>query len=140
MLQSDVEWVIMKIYCENNILLAAVIKLEDINKEKNFVTDNEEEFQVASFNLKKDTKIERHHHPHQNREIKNTSEVLTVLGGRIKVNIYDENLKFVHEETLVTGETIALFRGGHEIEILEDSKFIESKQGPYIEDIDKIRF
>ena len=24
MLQSDVEWVIMKIYCENNILLAAV--------------------------------------------------------------------------------------------------------------------
>ena len=115
----------MKIYCENNILLAAVIKLEDINKEKNFVTDNEEEFQLASFNLKKDTKIERHHHPHQNREIKNTSE---------------ENLKFVHEETLVTGETIALFRGGHEIEILEDSKFIESKQGPYIEDIDKIRF
>ena len=57
MLQSDVEWVIMKIYCENNILLAAVIKLEDINKEKNFVTDNEEEFQVASFNLKKDTKL-----------------------------------------------------------------------------------
>ena len=130
----------MKIYSKTEILLAAVIKLEDISKEKNFVTENEEEFQLASFNLKKDTKIERHHHPEQKRQIKNTSEVITVLDGQIKVDIYDENLEFVHSENLVAGETIALFRGGHGIEVIEDSKFIESKQGPYIEDIDKIRF
>jgi hypothetical protein len=130
----------MKIYSKANSLLAAVIKLSDINTEKNFVTENEEEFQLASFNLVKDTKIERHHHPKQNRQIQNTSEVITVIEGSIEVSIYDENLEFVHKENLVSGETIALFRGGHEIEVIEDTKFIESKQGPYIEDIDKIRF
>ena len=130
----------MKIYSKANLLLAAVIKLSDINIEKNFVTENEEEFQLASFNLVKNTKIERHHHPKQNRQIQNTSEVITVIEGSIEVSIYDENLEFVHKENLVSGETIALFRGGHEIEVIEDTKFIESKQGPYIEDIDKIRF
>ena len=130
----------MKIYSKANLLLAAVIKLSDINIEKNFVTENDEEFQLASFNLVKDTKIERHHHPKQNRQIQNTSEVITVIEGSIEVSIYDENLEFVHKENLVSGETIALFRGGHEIEVIEDTKFIESKQGPYIEDIDKIRF
>ena len=130
----------MKIYSKANLLLATVIKLSDINIEKNFVTENEEEFQLASFNLVKDTKIERHHHPKQNRQIQNTSEVITVIEGSIEVSIYDENLEFVHKENLVSGETIALFRGGHEIEVIEDTKFIESKQGPYIEDIDKIRF
>ena len=29
---------------------------------------------------------------------------------------------------------------GHGIEVLEDTKFIESKQGPYLEDVDKVRF
>ena len=130
----------MKIYSKANSLLAVVIKLSDINIEKNFVTENDEEFQLASFNLVKDTKIERHHHPKQNRQIQNTSEVITVIEGSIEVTIYDENLEFVHKENLVSGETIALFRGGHEIEVIEDTKFIESKQGPYIEDIDKIRF
>jgi len=130
----------MKIYSKANSLLAAVIKLSDISIEKNFITENKEEFQLASFNLVKDTKIERHHHPKQNRQIQNTSEVITVIEGSIEVSIYDENLEFVHKENLVSGETIALFRGGHEIEVIEDTKFIESKQGPYIEDIDKIRF
>ena len=39
-----------------------------------------------------------------------------------------------------SGETVALFSGGHGIEVMEDTKFIESKQGPYLEDIDKVRF
>jgi hypothetical protein len=30
--------------------------------------------------------------------------------------------------------------GGHGIEVTEDSKFVEAKQGPYLEDIDKKRF
>ena len=35
---------------------------------------------------------------------------------------------------------VALVDGGHEIEILEDSNFIEVKQGPYFEEKDKTRF
>jgi len=130
----------MKIFNKKNTLLAIVIKKEDIIKDKNFITNNDEEFQVASFNLKKDTIIEKHYHPPQQRKVRHTSEVITVLEGKIKVSIFDEDQSFITEKVLCQGETVALLKGGHGIEILEDAKFIESKQGPYIEDIDKIRF
>lgn len=41
---------------------------------------------------------------------------------------------------LEQGDTIALIRGGHELEMDEDCKFIEVKQGPYDEKTDKVRF
>ena len=78
----------MKIYHEEQ-LLAVIIKLEDIDKEKNFVTNNEEDFQVASFNLKNGEKILNHYHPKQERKIFSTSEMITLIEGKIKINIFD---------------------------------------------------
>jgi hypothetical protein len=130
----------MKIYDKSSNLLAIVIKPDDIVNEKNFVTDNSQEFQLASFNLKEGTIIENHHHPKQKREIHSTSEVITVIQGKLTVKLFDNSLMFVQSVTIQAGETIALFEGGHGIEVIEGCKFIESKQGPYIESIDKIRF
>lgn len=42
-----------KITDKSNNLLAIVIDYESIDKEKNFVTDNSSDIQLASFNLKK---------------------------------------------------------------------------------------
>ena len=57
----------MKILDSSGKNLAYVIKKEDINKEKNFITDNDEEFQFASFNLQKGTIINDHIHPDQKK-------------------------------------------------------------------------
>ena len=54
--------------------------------------------------------------------------------------VFDDDLKIVESQIINSGETVALFAGGHGIEVIEKSRFIESKQGPYIEDIDKVRF
>jgi len=62
----------MKIYDDKNKLLAIIIQNKDIEKEKNFVTDNEQEMQLASFNLKEGTKILNHYHPKQERKISST--------------------------------------------------------------------
>ena len=37
-------------------------------------------------------------------------------------------------------DTIALFGGGHGIDVKQDTKFIEVKQGPYDPETDKKRF
>ena len=129
----------MKIYDNKNKLLAIIIKNKDIEKEKNFVTDNEQEMQLASFNLKEGTKILNHYHPKQERKISSTSEVINVIEV-LKINIFDDDLNLVQSEVITSGETVALFAGGHGIEVLVDTKFIESKQGPYLEDVDKVRF
>ena len=130
----------MKIYDKDKKLLAIFIKNEDTKVEKNFVTENEQEMQLASFNLKKGTKILNHYHPKQTRTITSTAEVITVIDGSLKINIFDDDLKIVESQIINSGETVALFAGGHGIEVIERSRFIESKQGPYIEDIDKVRF
>ena len=77
----------MRIYDENNKLLAIYVKFDSSPNEKNFVTDNEFEFQVATFNLDKNTEILRHYHPEQKREIIGTSEVLIVQEGSLTIDI-----------------------------------------------------
>lgn len=130
----------MNIDDDNGNTLATVIRFKDIHSGKNFITDNQSEFQLASFGLEENTVIERHYHPNQNRYIVKTTEVLVVLNGELMIEIYDNDLNFVDQVLLEEKDTIALIDGGHGITCNTETKFIEVKQGPYKEDIDKKRF
>ena len=52
----------------------------------------------------------------------------------------DEELNFWKSGIAKAGNMLILIRGGHGLKILDDAKFIEVKQGPYDESIDKVRF
>ena len=56
------------------------------------------------------------------------------------IEIFDNNLELVHNSIAKKGDIIALFHGGHGLKMSTDCEFIEVKQGPYIEEIDKKRF
>ena len=131
----------IKIQDNDNNLLAIILKEGKIfNEEKHFFTENKEEMQLASFNLSKNTIIDNHIHLNQIREINTTSEVIVVFEGSIEVSIFDNDLNLITTEIIYAGEVITLFQGGHGIKVIEDSKFIEAKQGPYLMDQDKKRF
>lgn len=121
-------------------LLAIILRTQDTNDSKFFATENESELQLASFKLQKGEEILRHYHPKQERKINLTSEVLVVTNGKIKVEIYDNNLELNTTEIINKGEVVALYNGGHRIIMVEDSKFIEVKQGPYNPKTDKKHF
>ncbi len=130
----------MEIRDKNNKLLAMIFTPGDFKDEKHFLTEDNNEFQIAQFNLDQGTEIERHIHGKQERKIENTSEVIIVNEGSLELEIYDENLKLVTTEIVNQGQVIALFNGGHGFKSLSNSKFLEVKQGPYIEEQDKERF
>ena len=130
----------MNIYDKNNNLLAIVVKSNSSTEEKDFYTDHTSEFQIASFNLKKDEVIQRHYHEKQKRTISSTNEVIVLQSGKMTLTLYDIDLNKVEEITLEGGDMVALFNGGHEIHIDEQTQFIEVKQGPYDEEKDKTRF
>tara|TARA_B110000444_G_C18837382_1_gene596807 strand:+ start:1522 stop:1914 length:393 start_codon:yes stop_codon:yes gene_type:complete len=130
----------VNIYDKNNNLLAIVIKDNSSTKEKDFHTDHSSEFQIASFNLQKDEVIQRHYHEKQERKVFTTNEVIVLQSGKMTLTLYDLNLNKVEDITLEGGDMVALFDGGHEIRIDEQTKFIEVKQGPYDEEKDKTRF
>ena len=116
----------MNINDNSGNLLATVIRHEDISEGKNFITDNDSEFQLASFYLEKDSVIEKHYHPEQERRILRTSEVLVVIDGEMEVQIYDNNLDHISNILLKSGDTIALIDGGHGITFKTNTKFVSN--------------
>ena len=131
----------MKIIQKDGLKYALHFNFDNAKESKNFITDHSDPFQVGVFNLKKNEDIERHVHNEIEREVKTTSEALIVLNGKIKVSFYDQsNLELVEHVIVVGGELLLMLNGGHSLEILEDSKFLEVKQGPYIEEMDKRHF
>ena len=130
----------MEIRDKINKLLAMIFSPNDYKDEKHFLTKDSNEFQIAQFNLDEATEIKRHIHKDQERKINKTSEVIIVNEGSLELEIYDEELKLVTKEIVNQGQVIALFNGGHGFKTLSKSKFLEVKQGPYVEDQDKERF
>jgi cupin fold WbuC family metalloprotein len=130
----------LKIYDKKGALLAIVVRGNEIKEGRNFLTDDSEEVQIAAFNFKNKTIIEKHIHLNQKREVYTTSETLIILDGSMEVKIFDNSEEFIESVTLGQGDSISLLRGGHGIEIETSCKFIETKQGPYTEDLDKKRF
>lgn len=57
-------------------------------------------------------------------------EFLYVEEGRLKVDLYDRNEDLFTTVEVGPGDSILLLMG-HQIELLEDVKIIEVKQGPY---------
>ncbi len=130
----------MEIFDKNNNLIAIIHRDANFNDGKIFYTDNDKDFQFGTFKLDKGDKIEKHIHNSQKREIYKTSEAIVVLKGSLYIDLYDNDKNFVNAVTINTNDAILIFEGGHGIKVVEATKFIEFKQGPYVEDIDKKHF
>jgi hypothetical protein len=83
-----------------------------------------------------------HPHIHQPiaREIHYTQEVLLIKRGKLRVDFYDTQQEYIKSRVLGAGDVILLASGGHGFEVLEEIEMIEVKQGPYIENQDRISF
>ena len=66
--------------------------------------------------------------------------MLWVRRGKVRVNLYNSQLKLVAVPVLVEGDLILLCGGGHSFEMLEETTMVEVKQGPYAGEGDKTRF
>lgn len=104
-----------------------------------FFTQDSDDIQVGIINRPNGHLIEPHFHLNNERKLNSTSEVLIILEGELKVNFYDFKMEFVQSEIIKTGDVLVLFSGGHGFEILQKTKMIEVKQGPYMGELDKTK-
>lgn len=125
---------------KDNIVYAIVLRDEYEGDHINFFTEDSMSFQVGYLPHLKGKIIEPHLHLENNRSINDTSEVLLVKKGKVKVNFYDNDKKHRDSTILFKGDIILLCGGGHGFEILENAVMIEIKQGPYNAISDKVRF
>lgn len=106
----------------------------------NFFTPSEFSQQLGMLIHNKGKIVGRHRHKLVKREIFRTQEVLVLLEGKIKVDLYDDDVRFLKTVLLNSGDSILLAQGGHRVEILEDAKIVEVKQGPYAGFDEKVYF
>ena len=119
------------------IIIPKKIKLD---KKIKFLTENQEEFQVAVMNRPKKDDVKPHYHPRQPRKIKYTSEFIWLLKGKANFSFYAPKIKKkkLKEKILSTGDSVCFLNCGHSIRFITKTKLLEVKQGPYKTSKDKI--
>ena len=123
-----------------NAVLAYIVRAELCPDRTRFVTPDAMNFQLGFVAYPKGGQIGRHVHRPVERALVGTSEVLLVKKGRCEVDIYAEDRTLVATRELRTGDVLFLAAGGHGFRLLEDTTFLEIKQGPYTGLDEKERF
>ena len=120
--------------------LALIIRRSFNNDGIVFFTPNDYSQQLGYMKRKAGYVIAPHLHNPLPREIQFTKEVLFIKSGRVRVDFYDDDQRYLESAALETGDIILLAFGGHGFEMLEESEIIEVKQGPFAGHGDKTRF
>lgn len=121
-------------------ILALIIRGSYDKPGVSFLTPNEFSQQLAYMSHGKGKVIEPHYHNLVQREVSYTQEVLIIKRGKLRVDIFDKENRFVSSRVLLAGDVVLLASGGHGFEVLEDIEMIEVKQGPYSGELDKTKF
>ena len=110
----------------------AIIVRKDFKKEGvNFISKPDFPLQLGISSYKGGSKIKAHLHTEKEIKINKIQEIVHIESGKTIVNLYDLNGKKFKSVELLVGDTIFFVNGGHGFEMLEDTKIIEVKQGPY---------
>ncbi|HTQ03900.1 MAG TPA: hypothetical protein VMI54_08580 [Polyangiaceae bacterium] len=113
-------------------LLAILVRASASSSDKyNFLTDSSAPFQLGMNFYKAGDKIPGHFHLTREISLNQIQEVIVIGHGKTKITIYGQARQKLAEATLAAGDIILLASGGHGFEILEDTKIVEVKQGPY---------
>ena len=121
-------------------LLAIIIKGTYAPKKTEFITPDAFKQQVGFIVYDKDQEIDAHIHHEFPRALRGTSEVLILKKGRVRVDFYSQEKKYIKSRDLAAGDVLILVSGGHGFHFHEHSVFLEIKQGPYIGPHEKERF
>ncbi|MBU0766678.1 hypothetical protein KKF55_02755 [Patescibacteria group bacterium] len=124
---------------EHNGEIYALIFKQDVDTENGvkFVTEDCDSLQVGFFERDAEYEVKPHRHKSRNLDLKNIGELIILENGKLLVTIFNDEWEKVAEQTVEEGQCLIFLKGGHSIKMLEPSRIMEVKQGPYQEN-DKI--
>jgi len=118
-------------------MIAIIVRAQYSHPGIVFFTPSTFSQQLAAMRHPKGHRIKAHIHKPVPRQVKYTQETLFVRRGKVQINFYCEDKRYLTTRILETGDVILLVSGGHDFEMLEETEMIEVKQGPYAETEDK---
>ena len=123
-----------------DVPLAYIIRGDLMPSRTTFLTPPQFKQQVGFVVYPAGGEIQRHVHRPLSRHLIGTSEVLIVRRGRCEIDIYNDDRELVATRELREGDVMLMVGGGHGFHMLDDTVFLEVKQGPYTGQDEKERF
>ena len=96
-----------------------------------FVTEQQDPLQLGFFERPAGHQVRAHRHQELPAEKRMGAEFLFIESGEAKVTVFDDTWKVVAEDTVRSGDALLFLAGGHQVEMLKPTRFLEVKQGPY---------
>jgi len=116
----------------NTLVIAKIFYNQPIKPGVHFYVEDERSLQVGKQRRLKGECIKPHQHISVKVEREETlQEVLYIEKGKVKITFYTDQWKEIDSRILNAGDMILLIKGGHGLEMLEETEMIEIKQGPY---------
>src|SRR5437867_1051344 len=109
--------------------LAYIIRGKLNPTQTTFLTPPEFKQQVGFIVYPAGGEIQRHVHRPLERHLVGTSEVLIVRRGRCEIDVYNDERQLVATRELGQGDIMLMVAGGHGFRMLENTVFLEVKQG-----------
>jgi mannose-6-phosphate isomerase-like protein (cupin superfamily) len=125
---------------DNDTVIALIISHSFAADGIHFFTAPEFSQQLAYMHHPVGKKIQAHVHNPVAREVFFTQEVLFIKKGKLRVDLYNKDRKYLESRILMAGDIILLASGGHGFEVLDEVEMFEVKQGPHTGEQDKTRF
>lgn len=120
--------------------IATIIRHDYMPTETTFISPDSYYQQLGFVVYPKDGVVARHAHLPLQRHLIGTPETLLIRKGRADVALYAMDKSLLGTWTLEEGDMIQLVSGGHSFKCLEDTVFLEIKQGPYTGLVEKEHF
>ena len=130
----------VEVICADGVELCYIIRAELSPEATTFVTPSHHKQQVGFIAYPAGGEVQRHQHLPLERHLVGTSEVLFVRKGRCVLDVYDDAKELVASREVGAGDLMLMVGGGHGLRMVEDTLFLEVKQGPYLECDEKERF
>jgi len=124
----------------NDQPLAYILRPNPLPGQTTFITPPEFKQQVGFIVYPAGGEVKRHLHLPLERHLVGTSEVLVLQKGHCLADIYNDDRQLVATRELKAGDVMLMVGGGHGFRILEDTVFLEIKQGPFLPVAEKEHF
>ena len=122
----------VEFFRDGDQLQAILVRASASSSEKyNFLTDSSAPLQLGMNFYRAGDTIPAHAHLPRDIQLNQIQEVIVIGHGKTRLVLYDRDKKKFAETVLTQGDIVLLAGGGHGFEILEDTKIVEVKQGPY---------
>ena len=121
-----------KIYSKvDESLICCHVSKNDATQYRNDMSDTSEILQSSVRLLDEGTHVKPHKHLPIKKSTIGTQEAWIVIEGEILAKVYDIDDEHIHNISLISGDMMVFYRGGHELLATKETIFYELKTGPY---------